>query len=140
MPPTPPSPGIIQFQGWTSPLSCSMSRPITAGQHRKFFLYYNLVRFYVSHAPTPEILVIKELAIWFTSSKININNEHQILGMEKVESNLLTFQISDFVGIFVSVQLYVLVVGPALPRVPLFVRLSVFCHIHLIISLPLSRR
>ena len=60
-----------------------------------------------------------------TSSKININNEHQILGMEKVESNLLTFQTSDFVGIFVSVQLYVLVVGPALPRVPLFVRLSV---------------
>ena len=33
--------------------------------------------------------------------------------MEKAESNLLTFQISDFVGIFVSVQLYVLVVGPA---------------------------
>ena len=46
--------------------------------------------------------------------------------MEKVESNLLTFQTSDFVGIFVSVQLYVLVVGPALPRVPFFVRLSVY--------------
>ena len=40
------------------------------------------------------------------------------------------FQTSDFVGIFVSVQLYVIVhvVDPALSRVPLFVRVSVFIN------------